>query len=176
VNTGLQPAAWHDLYVTLGTGSAALLGLFFVAISLHPREIENHPILRNRARINFQALSVILAISLAVLIPGQDDRWLGSELVALAIGYLLLLVGDVSSTRRAIGGLTRVVWFRLAAAFPGGFLFLVAGISLIVGRGPGLFIAAPAALFSLPLITFMAWNLLFATELKGRHDDRPSNR
>jgi hypothetical protein len=28
---------WHDLYVMLGTSTAALIGLLFVAISLHQR-------------------------------------------------------------------------------------------------------------------------------------------
>ena len=34
---------WHDLYVMLGTSSAALLGLIFVATSLHLDEIVNNP-------------------------------------------------------------------------------------------------------------------------------------
>ena len=32
-------AVWHDLYLMLGTSSAALIGLLFVASTLHVREI-----------------------------------------------------------------------------------------------------------------------------------------
>src|SRR5262249_9922252 len=41
--------AWHELYVMLGTSSAALIGLLFVATSLHLREIANQDIYRLRA-------------------------------------------------------------------------------------------------------------------------------
>jgi hypothetical protein len=43
---------WHDLYVMLGTSSAALLGLLFVATSLHLDEIAKNSLYRLRALNN----------------------------------------------------------------------------------------------------------------------------
>jgi hypothetical protein len=40
MDIGLQPAAWHEFFALVGTASAALAGLFFVAISLHFREVD----------------------------------------------------------------------------------------------------------------------------------------
>ena len=39
-----RPGDWHDFYAALATAYAALLGLFFVAMSLHPREVGAHPL------------------------------------------------------------------------------------------------------------------------------------
>ena len=44
-----QPELWHDFFVVLGSSSAALIGLLFIATSLHLGEIVNDPILRRRA-------------------------------------------------------------------------------------------------------------------------------
>ena len=37
-----QPELWRDLYVMLGTAAAALIGLLFIATSLHLNEIVNN--------------------------------------------------------------------------------------------------------------------------------------
>jgi hypothetical protein len=42
--------SWRDLYLMLGTSSAALIGLLFVATSLHLAEIANEEIYRLRAQ------------------------------------------------------------------------------------------------------------------------------
>ena len=45
-----QPELWHDFFVVLGSSSAALIGLLFIATSLHLGEIVNDPILRSYSR------------------------------------------------------------------------------------------------------------------------------
>jgi NAD(P)-dependent dehydrogenase (short-subunit alcohol dehydrogenase family) len=51
---GLAPNAWQAFFGAVAAASAALAGLFFVAISLHPNEIASHPVLRYKARANLQ--------------------------------------------------------------------------------------------------------------------------
>ena len=41
--------AWHDLYVMLGTSSAALIGLLFIATSIHLDEVVSNPGFRVRS-------------------------------------------------------------------------------------------------------------------------------
>ncbi len=41
--------AWRDLYVMLGTSSAALIGLLFIATSIHLGEVVNNPGFRVRS-------------------------------------------------------------------------------------------------------------------------------
>ncbi len=163
-----QPALWHDFFVSGATAAAALLGLFFVAMSLHLQQVESHPVLRNRARINLQALASLLVGCLCVLIPGQANAWLGAELIANTGVYLLLAVNGVAGARRSVGRLPRDVWFRLTSENTVTLLIIAAGVSLIVGRGPALFMEAIAILIGLPVVTYNAWNVLFAPELRTR--------
>ena len=51
-----QPSAWFGDYVAAAGVCAALWGLVFVAISLHPLRIGAHPVLRNRARVTLVGL------------------------------------------------------------------------------------------------------------------------
>jgi hypothetical protein len=54
-----DPAPWQDFYVMMGGANAALTGLVFVAISIHLREVLDHPLLKPRAVL---ALVVLTAL------------------------------------------------------------------------------------------------------------------
>jgi modulator of FtsH protease len=171
---GLQPAAWHDVYSVVATAAAALLGLFFVAISLHLDDVERNPSLRMRARNSFTALVLILTLSLAVLVPGQSIAILGAEwLVVMVVYYTLLAIG-VWRVHRTGGRFRRQIWIRLIVQNLIPVLPVATGISLILGEGPGLFLQIPAILLTIPTISFNAWSVVFAPELRER--DRSGGR
>ena len=44
-----QVEMWRDLYVMIGTSSAALIGLLYIVTSLHLNEIVNNVVYRTRA-------------------------------------------------------------------------------------------------------------------------------
>jgi hypothetical protein len=50
ISSPALPASWNELYLMLETSSAALIGLLFVAMSLHLAEIANEEIYRLRAQ------------------------------------------------------------------------------------------------------------------------------
>jgi hypothetical protein len=72
LSTTFQASVWHDYFMTVGGGAAALTGLVFVAMTLHLDEIINNPVHRHRAR-------TILAGLTAVFI-----RWVGMREAAEA--------------------------------------------------------------------------------------------
>jgi len=76
------PASWNELYLMLGTSSAALIGLLFVATSLHLAEIANEEIYRLRAQYTTLILLSTLMQSTAVLMP-QSMKILGFELLVI---------------------------------------------------------------------------------------------
>lgn len=175
MNIGLQPAAWHDIFVAVATAAAALLGLFFVAISLHPAEVDRHPFLRNRARVNLQALAALMTVSLAVLIPSQSNQWLGAEFLLVTFVYLFLALRGMLSARGKAGSIPRDVAFRFGAINAGMLFQIVAGISLLAGGGPGLYLEAPVLLLAMPAATFNAWTVIYGPELRsaGQSDSAP---
>jgi hypothetical protein len=164
MDVGLEPAAWQGFFGAVAAASAALAGLFFVAISLRPDQIGSHPVLRYRARSNLQNLLFILTISLAVLIPGQSALAVGVELLLVVI--LMTALGVAGAVRmyaradRVLGG----VHVRLAIALTSAVFALAAGVSLIVGNGPGLYLDVPAIVFALPASGWMAWQVVFPPE------------
>ena len=71
---------WRDLYVMLGTSSAGLIGLLFIASSLHLDDMKNE-VFRLRASNNTLCLLVMLVQAAAILVP-QSTVMLGIELAA----------------------------------------------------------------------------------------------
>ena len=76
------PASWNELCLMLGTASAALIGLLFVATSLHLAEIANEDIYRLRAQYTTLISLSTLVQSTVVLVP-QPMKILGFELLAI---------------------------------------------------------------------------------------------
>jgi hypothetical protein len=78
--------AWHDLYVMLGTSSAALIGLLFIATSIHLGEVVS-PGFRVRSYNQTLYLLTLLVEAILILVP-QPVSFLGAELMALnLVGY-----------------------------------------------------------------------------------------
>ena len=102
------PSSWNELYLMLGSSSAALIGLLFVATSLHLAEIANEEIYRLRAQYTMLILCSTLIQGTAVLIP-QPIAVLGVELLAVNIWGLSFPITLLSKAIN-ISGLTRSWW------------------------------------------------------------------
>jgi hypothetical protein len=76
------PVSWDELYLMLETSSAVLIGLLFVATSLHLAEIANEEIYRLRAQYTTLILLSTLVQATAVLMP-QSMKILGFELLII---------------------------------------------------------------------------------------------
>jgi len=129
MDAAYEPDAWHDFGVALVGGSAALLGLLFVVVSIHLRVVVDDPVLRRRAEIMLGLLATTFAASAALLIPGQSRQALGIELMPIALVYMTL---SALATFRATHSRHGVSRDRLARFF---FGELSAG--LIFAGGPG---------------------------------------
>lgn len=168
--------AWSSLFVASAEASSALLGLFFVAMSLRPAEIEHHAVVRGRARTNFQALAALIASSLMGLAP-QPGAWLGIELIAIwAALSALVLSTSVRDLRRPgpapsrIDGVVAVLGIGLS------LLPITAGVSLLTGQGPGLYLLVPVVGLGYPYCVVNAWRVIFPPELARPTEHRAPAR
>ena len=141
--------------------SAALTGLVFVAVSINLEKVLSYPSVPGRAAESITQLFSVLIIASLCLVPNQSSPALGWELLLLGLGQWTL-VGILQVRHRIrhrgepwhwIG--TRVV-FNTLASLPVG----VAGISLLVHAGGGLYWLVPGILFSLIAGVCHAWVLL----------------
>ena len=156
-----QPELWRDMFVVLGSSAAALIGLLFIATSLHLNEIINNPIARRRAFNNTCFLLIILIEALLFLIP-QPMPTLGAELIFVNLPGLWLPLKIVRSFikereryRNAGGRIYRPTIFMTAS-----LIGIVGGASLIGHSNFGVYLVTTSCIVSLVVIVLGAWSIM----------------
>ena len=152
-----DPAPWQNFYVMMGGANAALTGLVFVAISIHLREVLDHPLLKPRAVLALVVLTTQIAISAIVLTP-QSRELMGLEILVLNGIFLAL-----NLRQRAPITFNRAAMTSLAIR--GAYTY--AAISLIVGIGGGFYVLALVLVVTLGRTMVNAWTLLTALESRA---------
>src|SRR5262245_23123452 len=84
--------AWRDLYVMLGTSAAALIGLLFIATSIHLGEVVSNPGFRVRSYNQTVYLLILTVEAVLILVP-QPVPFLGAELMVLNLVGLWIFIG-----------------------------------------------------------------------------------
>jgi hypothetical protein len=86
---------WQAFFTAAAGAAAALAGLLFVALSIHAREIAEHPPFRYRALATLSIPLAVLVVSGIALFPRQTNISLGlEELVPLVLQMCALVVGS----------------------------------------------------------------------------------
>ena len=153
--------AWVNLMIAEAGASAALTGLVFVAVSINLEKVLAYPSLPGRAGESITQLFGVLIVATLCLVPGQSERQLGWELLflgacqwmALAILHLQYLRQRRDEPWHWMG--SRIVFNQLAS-----LPVAVAGISMLLHAGGGLYWLVPGILFSFVAGIFHAWVLL----------------
>src|SRR6201999_1547650 len=83
---------WDNFAVIVGGSAGALVGLLFVAISIHAPRIAQSADLRGRAAQTLVIFAALLLIALLLAIPEQSQRPLGVEFLVLAVVVTAALI------------------------------------------------------------------------------------
>lgn len=78
-------ANWDTFSVVTGGIAGALVGLFFVAVSIHAQEIMRSVEVRNRSAQTVVDFGVVLLAAVLLSVPEQPPRVPGAELLALGL-------------------------------------------------------------------------------------------
>jgi hypothetical protein len=163
--TGYTTDGWGDLFVAAAGATAALSGLIFVAISVNIGPVleadkrTGQNFLTGRALEALVALLNVLAISLVGLTPTIPRG-------AFAAFILVVAAESAISPVRALGAsrsqpsMDTFALLRLVTAFALTASLVVAGITLAVGHGGGLFWLPVAFVVSVFVAAVNAWVLL----------------
>jgi hypothetical protein len=158
---------WDNFFVAMAGAAVAFAGLVLVSVSINLERIVKQPGLVSRSAGPLIILFTLFIASSIVLIPEQRLRFYGYELLALAIGFVIVVGLDLSKQRAqsaeaARSGLAPRNSFRFrvsVSALTAGFL-LAAGITLSLGHERGVYFLVPAVVTGF-LISFVeAWVLL----------------
>jgi len=174
---------WHDYFVMVGGGGAALTGLVFVAMSMHLADIVTNPTHRHRARTILIALTAVFVRCGLVLMGGQTARAVGIELFVVLLGVEVIVFRSLENALREADGAQRDVLIRsLSEALRSGgaaqhgvlFRTLGYGVCLIIeqvgavilffGHEWGLYTVGVGMMASFLFIVSGAWLLLVGVE------------
>jgi modulator of FtsH protease len=154
-------AGWESLFVAEAGASAALAGLLFVAVSINLARVLGSPGLPGRAGEAIGLLVGVLVVSTVVLVPGQSRTALGAELLAVGLLAWSVQVGiHTKAVRGRVGPSAAVLAGRIVLAQAAVLPFLVAGVSLLLGAGGGLYWLVPGVVACLVVAVLDAWVLL----------------
>lgn len=155
-----QPELWRELYVMLGTSSAALLGLLFVVTSLHLDEIINNMTYRLRARNNMFYLLVMLGEAALILTP-QKMTVLGAELVAICIFLLLFHFRNAYKfSYKKRDRQYRFSPYAAARFIVSDLLGIAGGLCLLEQSNWGLYLVTASYFIFITSVTLNAWAIM----------------
>jgi hypothetical protein len=149
-----DPAAWQNFFLMMGTANATITGLLFVALSIHLREVLEHPRLKPRAVIALVVLTTQIVISAIVLVP-QARELMGLEILVLNGVFLYL---DLRNRVQTTINQATLLSFAIRLAY--GY----SAISLITGIGGGFYVLALVLVLTLARTMASCWALLTALE------------
>ncbi len=160
-----QPEQWRELYVMLGTTAGALIGLLFVAMSMHLDLMTANPIFRLRARNNTLHLLIML-VQAALLLAPQPVWLLGAELVVvnlLGLSLPLSFTYTYFFTRKAIRRTFPIYPF---VTYSSSYLAGIGGAAaLILHAGWGIYLISASSLIVLVAVALNGWIILLGLGL-----------
>jgi hypothetical protein len=162
-------ARWHDYFVMVGGGAAALTGLVFVAMSLHLSDIASDPAHRHRARTILTAVTTVFIRCGLVLMGGQSDHAVGAEIFVVILGVESVVFRSLRETIRGTGGDRYEVRSRTLGY---GVCLLIeqAGAAILFfGHTWGLYAVGAGMMASILFIVSGAWLLLVGVDSQAHH-------
>lgn len=156
-----QPELLRHIFVMLGSSSAALIGLLFIAGAQHVKEIINDPVFCRRAFNNTCYLLIIFVESLLIQVP-QPIRILGAELVVInfvglwfPLRFIYFFFESEEGFRRGGGSIHRAI--VLSVSF---LLGITGGATLIAHLYWGIYLVAASCVILLVTVVLAAWSIM----------------
>src|SRR5580693_5660717 len=108
MNTDIfKPEQWHDFFVMVGGGAAALAGLVFVAMSVNLTTIAQDLTHKNRAVATLIGFTAVFMICAFALIGDQNYQWIGVEWLVVSlvptITYIRVYIKARKMGRSSVG-------------------------------------------------------------------------
>ena len=159
----LDLAQWTDFFILVGTGSATLAGLVFVALTINLRGVARDATHRFRAINMLTGFSSIFLLSALALMGHQPSVALGAEwLVVAALAAAINTYGYVQAfrLRSSLYALTLVRIVGGSLCYLGQ---LVGAAMLIDGIGAGIYVGAVSVIATFVYLISGSWLLILGT-------------
>lgn len=162
-----RPEQWHDFFLMVGGGAAALTGLVVVAMSLHLDVIAGDAVLRHRARSILTGLAAVFMRCALVLMGGQNGRAVASEIFIVCAAITVAGVSSFWQVARSGRPVPRGSMLRTGGSIACYSAEMSGAIALFAGSPAGLYVVAAAMVANFFFMISGSWMLLIGV----RHDE-----
>jgi hypothetical protein len=158
-----NPELWSNFFVLVGTGSAALTGLVFVAISVNLKGVAKDATHMYRAINMLSGFTAVFVIGSLALMGHQTHRTLGLEwlivsLLAAAVNTNGYIQGSSLAGSRYALSLVRIVGG--SACYLGQ---IIGSLMFLFGSSAGIYISATALVLNFYFLVSGSWLLIAGT-------------
>lgn len=158
-----SPEQWGNFFVLVGTGSAALTGLVFVAISVNLRDVLRDATHTYRAINMLTGFTAVFILSSFALMGRQTHQTLGVEWLIVS------LLAGLINTRGYIQGFSvagsryALSRFRVAGGSACYLAQVIGSAMLFVGADWGIYMAATGLIVNFYFLVSGSWLLIVGT-------------
>jgi len=155
-----SPDRWHDFFLMVGGGAAALTGLTAVAMSLHLDAITRDRAHLHRARSGLTAMAAVFMRCGLVLMGGQSGRAVAVELFLVCAVVTAAGLDSYRQTLSRAGRIPRGSVLRTIGSIACYGLEMLGAVLLFLGSALGLYMIGVAMVSIFYFAISGAWLLL----------------
>lgn len=161
------PEQWHDFFVTVGGGAAALAGLVFVALSINLRVLAQDPTHKNRAIGTLTGFAAIFMISAFGLLGNQNHQSLAIEWLVVSLPATYIYIRGYIRAAKMGGSPAGLSIARTIFGTTCYSAQIIGSVFLLFGHIAGLYVAAVAMVISFASLISGAWLLIMGIHRSG---------
>lgn len=160
----MNPEQWNNFFVLVGSGSAALTGLVFVAITISLRRVAEDATQRYRAINMLNGFTCAFIVSALALMGHQTSQTLGIEwLIVSGLAAAINTNGYVQAFRLRGSSRYALSLLRIVGGTACYLAQIVGALMLLSGDGSGLYVAAIGLIANFYILISGSWLLIVGT-------------
>ncbi|HUB94192.1 MAG TPA: hypothetical protein VMB52_06850 [Verrucomicrobiae bacterium] len=158
-----NPEQWNNFFILIGTGSATLAGLVFVAMTINLKGVAKDATHRYRAINMLSGFTSVFVIGSLALMGGQTYHSLGIEWLTVSLFAAAINTNGYVQAFRLRGSLYALSLFRIVG---GSLCYLgqiIGSLLLYLGSKAGIYISAIALIVNFYFLVSGSWLLIVGT-------------
>lgn len=162
---------WTDFFVLVGTGSATLAGLVFVAMTINSRVVTADATHRYRAINMLTGFTATFIVSALALMGHQTHTSIGTEWLIVAAIAMAINTNGYAQAFRLRSSLYALSPIRIIGGTVCYLAQVVGSLVLLAGARAGTYIAAIGLIVNFYFFVSGAWLLIVGTLQSQTHSD-----
>jgi hypothetical protein len=158
-----NPEQWNNFFILVGTGSATLAGLVFVAMTINLKGVAKDATHRYRAINMLSGFTSVFIISSLALMGHQTYRTLGIEWLIVSLLAGVINTNGYIQAFRLHSSLYALSLFRMVGGSACYLGQIIGSFMLLFGSRIGIYIGAIALIVNFYFLVSGSWLLILGT-------------